>query len=167
LLSGDARGHANRCPLTCAADDDPAEIKKVLAVGQKAGPALNRFTSRLIELGDGAGCAAQGRDPMERTASIRGKDDHPVSVPGAATTVGRVAQRERWPACRFDLFELPIREESNGAAVRRPEWKRGALSARERLRRERIEGTHPEESFALRRCRNESQTTAIGRDGDG
>ena len=67
---------------------------------------------------------------------------------------------------KYRCYRL-IREESNGATVRRPERKRGTLGARERLRRERIEGAHPEESFALRRRRNESQTTAIRRDDDG
>src|ERR1051326_9150859 len=157
------RGYANRCPLTCAAGD-PTEIKKVLAVGQEEGPALRRITSRLIELGDGARLPARGRDTLERTRKIRGKDDHPVTVPGATTAYGRIAQLERWPARRFNLFELPIREKSNGATVRRPESKRGPSGPRERLRRARMEGSRPEELFALRRPRNESQATDIRRD---
>src|SRR6266498_5884208 len=104
---------------------------------------------------------------MERTRNTGGENDHIVVVPGAATTLGRVAQRERQPSPSVDSFELALLEKSKEAAVRRPEGKAGALGASECLRRERIEGTNPEKISAFGSRCDESQATTIGRDDEG
>ena len=59
--------------------------------------------------------------------------------PHAPPRAAAASQRVRGPSGRFDPLELRLREESERAAVRRPERKRGAFGPVERPRLERVE----------------------------
>ena len=91
------------------------------------------------------------RDPVDLGSRIGGKEDRArrrSSVPPRADA----ASQSVWgaPPDAVDLLQLPLREERDRAAVRRPEGKRCAVRAVERAGVERIERAHEEEVLTER-----------------
>src|SRR5437899_10989954 len=95
------------------------------------------------------------------------EDDDAIAVPGPAPAIASVAESLRRSAGSLDLLELAAGEKRNEAAVRRPEGPTAsALGVSQRLGGHRVQRAHPEPALAGLGC-NESQTTAVGRDGEG
>jgi hypothetical protein len=68
------------------------------------------------------GYTARRRDPLDRLAEgVRNEHDDVVTIPRSASAVGSVAQRLRGTAARGDLLQFALREESDVAAIGRPE----------------------------------------------
>src|SRR5260221_10148478 len=85
--------------------------------------------------------AAGSRDALDRSVAGCGrKHDNIFTAPGAATAVRRITQGLDQTTAGGDLLELALREESDVAAIGRPEGVGGALGARHRLCPERIPG---------------------------
>src|SRR5262245_3713525 len=98
--------------------------------------------------------------------SIRSsKENHFVAAPGAAKRSLHLAERYYRPACGLDLLKPEVSEETDEAAVGRPEGLPRAFRAGERPGFGRIERAHPELVLAAGR-RGEGQITAIRRHGN-
>src|ERR1700730_18831689 len=103
---------------------------------------------------------------MQRGAKLIGrKHNDAVSAPRTAKALRCVAERGRQAARDFDLLELALGEEPDGAAIRRPERKSRALRARKRLPLGRIKRIQPEARIAFRDCYR-NQARPIGRNGE-
>src|SRR5262245_43714971 len=98
--------------------------------------------------------------------SIRSsKKNHSVAAPGAAKRKTHLAERFYRPACGINLLKPEVSEETDEAAVGRPEGLPRAFRAGERPGFSRIERAHPEPVLAAGR-RGEGQITAIRRHGN-
>src|SRR5437016_11380126 len=69
----------------------------------------------------------------------RRKDNYAVLVPGSTTTLRRGTYLLDRSTGGIDFFELSIRKEANGPAVRRPKWKRGPFRSSHDLAGKSIE----------------------------
>src|SRR5262245_14410136 len=101
-------------------------------IGQELGPSVTRLASRLVKDRRWGGRAAIRRHAQQHAAArIRrdAEDDQVIAVPGAAEASGRVAHVGWRSAADLNLLELAAREESDEAAVGRPERERAALAA--------------------------------------
>ena len=153
------RSQVNRPSQTWTRRD--RAVEKVPPVGQEARPDMAKLS--LTEHRSGRGHAPRRGHFLERRSIGRSKDNHSISIPRSAAIVRRVAQRNWRTAGHVNFFELSAREESERAAVGRPERRRGALRSGKRLRGERVERADPEKSFAFRAHCNECDLLAIGR----
>ena len=125
-----------------------AQVQEMAAVGKKYGIPLIA-----LGLGHVDGNAARRRDPLDRNpAGARREHDDIVTIPRSAAAVGRVAQRLRGTAAGGDFLQLALREESDVAAIGRPERIRGVLGERHRLSLKRIHRTQPELPFSVHRA---------------
>src|SRR6266852_6252362 len=129
------------------------------AAGQKY-----RVTAVAPGLGHAGGNTTSGRDPLDRSKG-GSKHDYIIAVPGSTAAVGHVAQRLGRPPASGDLLEFVLREESDIAAIGRPEGERGVLGARHRLRLKRIQRPQPELLLSIHR-RRDGDVAAIGGNGE-
>jgi len=77
--------------------------------------------------GRGHGGAAGGGDTEERAANVGRKENDIVAIPCAAARVGRVANHLGASAADGDALQLSVCEETDVAAVGRPEGIRVAV----------------------------------------
>jgi hypothetical protein len=114
------------------------------------------------EVGGGDGRAASRRDAHQAACGRGREQDDTVFVP-RAFAAGRRFGEHRWrPACQVEPFELAVREERNGVAVRRPEWITRAVGPLERSRTQLIERTQPEFRLSVGR-RDKRKLSAVRR----
>src|SRR6266705_6456938 len=79
-------------------------------VREEMGPPVRKLALRRIQGGHRSRGAAGGGDAVKACIHEGSEQDDSFAIPGAATPVGSVAQRERSTARGFDLFELGPRE---------------------------------------------------------
>src|SRR5215468_6269615 len=94
--------------------------------------------------------------------AIARKHDHVVAIPRSSPAVGRVTQRLRGAAASGDLPQHALCEESDLAAVGRPEGKRRVLSVRHWLGLKRVQSTEPELTLPIYHRRDCQVTTIRG-----
>src|SRR5439155_15039558 len=93
------------------------------------------------------------------------EDDGPVAVPRPSHAPVRIADREDRAAGRIHAFQLSVAEESDIAAIGRPEREEGVFRAGDRLRGRPIEVADPEGGLTAGfRC-GEGDARAVGREG--
>src|SRR5262249_31621699 len=144
------------------------EIEEAAAVREKDGPAMRVLLAGFVELRHGTGLAPGVRDAEERAGWAGGKEDDSPAVPGPAPS-RRKRRREKSPGRApgsLDLLQRPLREESDEAAVPRPEGGVGVFRAGKRPGFERIERTNPQEAPAVGARRDERQAASVPRKGD-
>ena len=111
------------------------------------------------------GSPARGHDAHQHGDTDyrgRGEDEDAVTAPRSAATTRRVRQDLRAAATQIDPLQFAVGKKSKRAAIRRPERIARAFSARERLRCQLVERTHPEPRLALA-GRDKRQLSAVGR----
>jgi hypothetical protein len=117
-----------------------------------------------FDLGHRSGQAAHCRHTLQRTGATGwGKDDDPIAVPCPASAVRGVAQGLGRATIDGYPLEFASCEESNRAAVGRPERIPGVFSATQRLRIKRIERPNPKRAFFA--TRGDRQVVSIRRQG--
>src|ERR1039458_10052534 len=122
-----------------------------------------RFLARLVELRERLGLTT-GRGHSEQwSGRILGKDDGAVQTPGAVPSTLGVANGLRSTAGKLDLLELPVAEEADITAVRRPEGHPGVFGAGEVSNRHRAEGADSQQTPTLQTAIGKSDSFAIRR----
>jgi hypothetical protein len=101
--------------------------KEVVAIGQEVRPTVAVLAATYIQLRSWLWYTSVGRDTQQRLLRSRRKDDHTILAPSTTPPDGGVAQSLWWPAVGIDLFQLAVGEESDLAAVRRPEGVTGGI----------------------------------------
>src|SRR5207248_1533194 len=95
-----------------------------------------------------------------------GEDNHSVAAPRSPAIISGVTDPLWRPAGSLDLLEYSVREESDEAAVGRPERIRCVIGSVQWLSGERIERAHPELALAGGIGCGEGEQAAVGRDSD-
>ena len=139
-------------------------VEVVLPVREELGPADLALLPRRVGLGRDGGSPPGGRDAVDGLVARAVEEDDALRTPGAVGASGRVADLLRRAARDLDLLELPLGEESEEPAVRRPERPRGVLGAGEGLRREGVERPDPDAALAARVGRVERERPAVRRE---
>src|SRR5215510_14771867 len=94
--------------------------------------------------------------------SIARKHDHVVAIPRSSPAVGDITQRLRGAAASGNLPKLALREESDLAAVGRPEGEHRVLSVRHWLGLKRVQSAEPELTLPIYHRRDCEVTTIRG-----
>src|SRR5438874_716787 len=92
--------------------------------------------------------AARRRDAIERGRGIGRKDDNAIAIPRAAAAGRSIAHRLGRAACDCDLPELSLGEESDDAAIRRPERKSAVLGSWQTMSLGAVERPNPQRALA-------------------
>src|SRR5712692_1850719 len=87
---------------------------------------------------------------MQRTRIVGREKNHAIAIPCSAASVRRIAKRLWRATGSIDFLELASREESDEPAVGGPERISNSISTSQRLSRNRIEWTHPEQLLSIR-----------------
>src|SRR5690349_953104 len=133
----------------------------MMAIGQKY-----RETGGTLGFGHVGGNAAGRRDSLDRgSAAGRRKHDHVVAAPRSATSLGCIAKRLDRTTAGSNLLTFALREESEVAAIGRPEGVRGILRTQYRLCLKCVQRPQPELTLSVDRRRNSDQA-AVGGDGE-
>src|SRR5437016_10461009 len=138
-----------------------SQIEEVLAVGKEPWPAVSREFVR--QRSDGRRSSPRGGNLEKRFRKSRREYDGAICAPASAAPYGRITNRKSCAARDVRPFQLAIREESDGAAVGRPEGEARFFGTRDQFRRELVEGTHKELILPVRPGR-EHNVLAVGRD---
>src|SRR5579864_6710984 len=117
-----------------ASDMTGGEEKKMFAIGQEPGPAFRRML-RLVEHRCRGGCATLRAYFHQRALKIGREDDHIIGAPSSSARVSRIGNVGNGTTCGRHLHQLAAGEESDVAAVGRPERMRSAGCTLKRLRR--------------------------------
>ena len=96
------------------------EVEEVAPIRQKEGEP-QKLDASGHEVGELDGLPAILRDPIDLGSRIDRKENRSRRAPAPAPRYGGVAERLQASSRAVDLFQLPLREESDRAAVRRPE----------------------------------------------
>ncbi len=140
-------------------------VEEMPAIRQKLRISVRRLVARRVEFRHGNGLPAAGRHAKEGRGRDRAEDDRPVAIPRAADAPVRITDRQDRAAGGIHALQLPVGEESDEAAVGRPEGEGGVFRADDRLRGRPVEVANPEGGLTagLRRCEGEARP--VGRDG--
>ena len=137
-------------------------IQEVPAVRQERRPAVARVP-RPVHRRDRRRSAACGCHAVDRPDGVGRKEDHAISVPCAAPSVQREADRDRRTADEAHALEQVVGEERHGPVVLRPEREGAALGAREHARRRFRQRSHPQALLAVvTGCREGEHATVVG-----
>src|SRR5688572_24670043 len=137
----------------------------MLAVWKKLRKDMGLVRPRRVEDGDGRRDATGSSDSEERTTVGR-NNDRPVLAPGSPGRQIGVADRLRRTTARGNALDLPVGEEADVAAVRRPERLSGTFGPRQWRRCQRIQRLNPEHLLGPARARGKGNPAAIGRHRD-
>ena len=144
----------------------PRHVEEALAAREKERPPVVRLALRLVELGRRGRRSARGGHAHQALVVLRREDDRAVLAPARASRLDHVGElaRGRRARRRLDGLELAPGEETDRAAVGRPEWKDRFLPAGHRVRFERVHVPDPEAVRAVRFVRAEGESAAVGRE---
>src|SRR5262249_35366025 len=120
-----------------------------------------------VELRHGDSRTARGGHTVEGTVDDRSEENHTFGAPGAAARHRRIGERLGRAPGDFAPLPLPIREEPQRTAVRRPERKGGVLGPRYWLGGQRVERPDPQEILAIGVPRDADESRAVWRECDG
>src|SRR5262245_34578946 len=132
------------------------------AVGEERWEAMARFAVLSIEDRRALGDAAGSRYPKQRLGCRRREQDDVVPIPRAATTGQGVTQHHRRSSGDADLLQLSAGEETDEAAIGRPERERRVFSARERAGVQAGDRSQPQ-LIAVRTACDERESAAVRR----
>ena len=140
-------------------------VEEPLPVRQEERIAVGRLPPRFVELRHRRGFSAGRGDAEDRLAKVRFEEDDAVLVPGAAPSVGGVAERQRRAARGLDGLQLRAREKPDVPAVGRPERVHRILRSGQRTRGEAVERSDPQEGLPGGVPRGERDLLAVGGEG--
>jgi len=132
--------------------------EEALAIRQEHRISMRTFGGRPVQLSDARSRSARCRH-TEDAFRTGAEEDHIVRAPRAATGIKSIGDRQRGSATGRNLFELPLREKSYRAAVRRPKRKLRALRALYHAGCVGVQGPQPQRGVASRRRSDENNRT--------
>src|SRR5687768_15690850 len=97
------------------------EVDELVIVRQELRPAMRGLLRPGIESGCWSRLAAARRDAEQPAVRVRRKKNDAVPAPCAAAPVRSLREDPRRPAGEIDPPQRPVREETKGLAVWRPE----------------------------------------------